>query len=101
MIGLVDLVAGDADRAEVTMPDERDHGDLGRAGRRCLRSSSRSARPTGKPAPIAAAIGSSIRKGVARPAFLRGVEHRARSTSVTPDGDADHDLRMRPSAARG
>ena len=42
--------------------------------------------PTGRPAPIAAAIGSSIRRAQRAPAFSAASRTARFSTSVTPDG---------------
>ena len=52
--------------------------------------------PTGRPAPIAAAIGSSIRYAWRAPAERQASSTARFSTPVTPDGHADHDARVRP-----
>ena len=52
--------------------------------------------PTGRPAPIAAAIGSSIRYAWRAPADRQASSTARFSTPVTPDGHADDDARVRP-----
>ena len=51
---------------------------------------------TGRPAPMAAAMGSSIRYAARAPAVMVASSTARRSTPVTPGGHADHHPRMRP-----
>ena len=94
--GFVELVATDPHRAGIDHAAERDHPDLGRTAADIDHHQNRFASATGRPAPIAAAMGSSIVNITRLPLQVpRRGSPGARPAEVEPAGHADDDPRTR------
>ena len=91
---LVHLVAADSQRLGDDDSAERDDGDLAVVPPPMSTIMFPVGSATGSPAPIAAAIGSSIRYACRAPAEASASSTARFSTPVTPRGDADDDARM-------